>query len=67
MTKSVSEAARKALTETDWVGVDAFTDADIARQIAANPDAAPDMASEIDDAADGRTLTDHCKSFLKRP
>jgi len=48
MAKPLSEAARIALTETDWVGVDALTDADIARQIAANPDAAPDMAPEID-------------------
>ena len=67
MAKSVSEAARKALTETDWVGVDALTDADIARQIAANPDAAPDMPAEIDARADARTLTDHGKSLLKRP
>ena len=28
--------------------LDAMTDADIARQIASNPDAAPDMAPEID-------------------
>jgi putative transcriptional regulator len=48
MAKILSEAACKALTETNWVGVDALTDADIARQIAANPDAAPDMAPEID-------------------
>ena len=44
----ISEAARKALTSTDWGKVDAMTDADIARQIASNPDAAPDMAPEID-------------------
>jgi putative transcriptional regulator len=48
MAKSLSEAARKALAATDWRKVDALTDADIARQIAANPDAAPDMAPEID-------------------
>jgi len=48
MAKPFSEAARKALTETNWVGVDALSDADIARQITANPDAAPDMAPEID-------------------
>ena len=48
MAKPLSEAARTALTETNWVGVDALTDAGIARQIAANPDAAPDMAPEID-------------------
>jgi putative transcriptional regulator len=48
MAKSLSEAARKALAATDWRKVDALTDADIARQIAANPDAAPDMAPKID-------------------
>jgi putative transcriptional regulator len=55
MAKPLSEAARTALTETNWVGVDALTDADIARQIAANPDAAP----EIDVVVDGPPLTDH--------
>ena len=48
MPKPISKAARAALAATDWIGVDAMTDADIARQIAANPDAAPDMALEID-------------------
>jgi putative transcriptional regulator len=48
MAKTLSEAARKALAATDWRNVDAMTDADVARQIAANPDAAPDMAPEID-------------------
>ncbi len=48
MAKTLSEAARKALAATDWRKVDAITDADIGRQIAANPDAAPDMAPEID-------------------
>ena len=43
-----SEAARDALSGTDWDRLDGMTDADIARQIAANPDAAPDMAPEID-------------------
>ena len=32
----------------DWGKVDAMTDAGIARQIASNPDAAPDMAPETD-------------------
>ncbi len=44
MAKTLSEA----LAATDWSAIDALTDADIARQIAANPDAAPDMAPEID-------------------
>jgi putative transcriptional regulator len=48
MAKSLSKAAREALAATDWRRVDAMTDEDIARQIASNPDAAPDMAPEID-------------------
>jgi putative transcriptional regulator len=48
MAKILSEAARSALAATDWDRLDAITDADIARQIATNPDAAPDMAPEID-------------------
>ena len=48
MAKKLSEAARKAFAETDWRRVDAMTDADIARQIASNADAAPDMAPDID-------------------
>jgi putative transcriptional regulator len=48
MAKSLSKAAREALATTDWRRVDAMTDEDIARQIASNPDAAPDMAPEID-------------------
>jgi len=48
MAKTLSEAARGALAATDWNKIDAMTDEDLARQIAANPDAAPDMAPEID-------------------
>jgi putative transcriptional regulator len=48
MAKGVSDDARRALAATDWDKVDAMTDADIARQIASNPDAAPDMAPDID-------------------
>ena len=48
MAKRLSDAARKALAATDWARVDAMDDADIARQIASNRDAAPDMAHEID-------------------
>jgi putative transcriptional regulator len=48
MTKTLSKAARDALAATNWDKVDAMTDGDIARQIAANPDAAPDTAPEID-------------------
>ena len=48
MGKKPSRVAAKALATTDWNKIDAMSDADIARQIAANPDAAPDMAPEID-------------------
>ena len=48
MPTTLSESARKALASTDWDSLDAMTDVDIARQIAANTDAAPDMAPEID-------------------
>jgi putative transcriptional regulator len=48
MAKKLSKAVVEALAATDWKAVDAMTDADIARQIAANPEAAPDMAPEID-------------------
>jgi putative transcriptional regulator len=48
MAKHLSRAARDALAATDWHKIDAMTDEDIARQIASNPDAAPDMAPDID-------------------
>src|SRR5580658_11092524 len=48
MPSKSSEAARDVLAATDWDRLDGMSDADIARQIAANPDAAPDMAPEID-------------------
>jgi len=48
MAKSLSKAVRHALAIADWRKIDAMTDADIARQIASNPDAARDMAPEID-------------------
>ena len=48
MTKKLSKAARDALAATDWAQIDAMTDEEIARQIASHPDAAPDMAPEID-------------------
>ena len=48
MSKSLSKQAAEALAATNWRRIDAMTDADIARQIAANPEAAPDMAPEID-------------------
>src|SRR5665213_94865 len=48
MAKTSSKAARDALAATDWRKIDVMTDEDIARQIASNPDAAPDMAPEVD-------------------
>ena len=48
MDKTFSELASSALARIDWKRLDAMTDADIARQIGTNPDAAPDMAPAID-------------------
>jgi putative transcriptional regulator len=48
MAKTFSKAARDALASTDWSKIDAMADEDIARQIVSNPDAAPDMAPQID-------------------
>jgi putative transcriptional regulator len=45
------EAAEHALRTTDWTRVDATTDEEIARQIAADPDTAPEVdAAAIADA-----------------
>ncbi len=38
--KVTPEMVEQAIAETDWAAQDALTDADIARQVAANPDAA---------------------------
>src|SRR5271165_6484873 len=48
MARKPSKAAAEALAATNWKALDAMTDSDIARQIASNRDAAPDMAPEID-------------------
>jgi len=48
MAKRVNKAAREALAAVDWAKIDAMTDEALARQIASNPDAAPDLAPEID-------------------
>ena len=48
MARKLSKAATEALAETDWKAIDAMTDSDIARQIASNRDAAPDLALELD-------------------
>src|SRR5277367_6340537 len=61
------EAARDALAATDWDRLDGMSDADIARQIAANPDAAPDMAPEADvraiRLAAGMTQAEFAKTY----
>ena len=46
MRKSFEEAKRSA-TKTDWKRIDAMTDEDIARQIAEDPDVAPDMSEAL--------------------
>ena len=46
--QGTSEAALRALRETDWAAFDATTDEDIARQIEEDPDVAPDMALPFD-------------------
>jgi len=43
--KITDEMVDRAMAETDWDRIDAMSDADIERQIAGNPDAAPDMAA----------------------
>ena len=49
------QAAKKA-KKIDWSRIDAITDADIARQIAANPDAAPDMGVALKSGAMRRPI-----------
>ena len=48
--KVTPEIVQQALQETDWAAVDAQSDADIARQVAGDPDAAP-ILSEAETAA----------------
>ena len=42
------EEARRSVTKTDWARIDAMTDEDIARQIAEDPDVAPDMSEALE-------------------
>jgi len=46
----------RAVRETDWGAQDALTDADIARQVAGNPDAAPILSGAATAAAIVRTV-----------
>jgi putative transcriptional regulator len=45
--KGSLKRALKELKNMDWKRFDAMTDEDIARQIASNPDAAPDMSRAL--------------------
>ncbi len=42
--KVTEKMVENAIAATDWAAIDAMTDEDIARQIAENPDAAPDLS-----------------------
>jgi putative transcriptional regulator len=42
------EEARRSAKKTDWRRIDAMTDEDIARQIAEDPDVAPDMSEALE-------------------
>ncbi len=67
MARKLSKDASDALAATDWDALDAMTDTDIARQIGANRDAAPDMAPETDvraiRRAIGMTQGDFAKAY----
>jgi len=45
--KTNSKKVAKELKKFDWSRIDAMTDKDIARQIASNPDAVPDMSAAL--------------------
>ena len=46
--KGSRRAALRAKAKTDWARIDRMSGHDIQRQIAGNPDAAPDMALQFD-------------------
>lgn len=54
--KVTPERVAKALAATDWQAVDARTDADIAREVAEDPDAAPILTDGETAAAIARTV-----------
>jgi putative transcriptional regulator len=45
--KVTPDMAAQAIRETDWAAIDALTDEDIDRQIAEDPNVAPDMSDFI--------------------
>ena len=63
MAKILSEAARSALTATDWHKIDAMTDEDIARQIAVNPDLAPEIDVQAIRRAAGMTQVQFAAAY----
>jgi putative transcriptional regulator len=63
MAKTLSDAARKALSETDWAKVDTMSDDQIARQIASNPDAAPDIDVRAIRRASGMTQAEFAAAY----
>jgi len=44
--KITKKEAAEHVAKTDWTAIDAMTDEDIARQIAENPDAAPELTED---------------------
>jgi putative transcriptional regulator len=63
MAKNLSKAAREALGKTDWRRVDGMTDTDIARQIAAHADAAPDIDVRAIREAIGMTQVEFAAAY----
>ncbi|MER2519989.1 MAG: hypothetical protein ABTQ34_04780 [Bdellovibrionales bacterium] len=47
ITKTNSKEAARNLKKFNWSRIDAMTDKNIARQIASNPDSAPDQSTSI--------------------
>ena len=54
--KVTKEAVKRALGQVDWAAQDALTDADIERQVAEDPDAAPILTDAQTAAAMARTI-----------
>jgi putative transcriptional regulator len=57
--KVTSDMVKRAIDEANWTAQDALTDADIARQVAANPDAAPILTDAETAASIVRTVRKH--------
>ena len=61
MVNATPEMVERAIRETDWAAIDALTDADIDRQIAADPDVAPFLSDQEFAAARVRTVRHRLK------